>query len=390
MRTEFEFIKNLQQKYSLNKIGDDCAVLPKDSRTDFVITTDLLIEDIDFRIEWTKPEFFGHKALAVSLSDVAAMGAKPVWSMLSIGIPEKIWKTDFVEKFYDGYMNLAKEFEVELVGGDVSRSPDKIVIDSIVAGETKKGKAVLRSTAKAGDLIFVTGNLGGASAGLKLLEAGEIYEKSKYKKLIERQLKPNPQTEIGRILGEKNLATAMIDLSDGLSGDLFHLCRSSKVGAKIYAEKIPTEFQISNLKLQKTKTDNEKTNLDFAFHGGEDFELLFTVNPKKYFQLKKHLEKYNISHIGEITANAEIIELVTGQKYRDFRAERLSSFLEKFARRKNIFKKSLDKDFKVVLKLSTVRRKSGQKFLGDNFSDSKLDTYKSENDALRRHYWNAV
>ncbi|MEO6589119.1 MAG: thiamine-phosphate kinase, partial [Pyrinomonadaceae bacterium] len=311
---EFEFIKSLQQKYSLKKIGDDCAVLPKDSKTDLVITTDLLIEDIDFKLKWTMPEFLGHKALAVSLSDIAAMGAKPVWSMLSIGIPEKIWKTDFVEKFYDGYLRLAKKFDVELVGGDVSKSPDKIIIDSIVAGETKKGKAVLRSTAKVGDLIFVTGKLGGASAGLELLETGETYEKSKYKKLVEQQVKPYPQTETGQILGAKNLTTSMIDLSDGLSGDLFHICHSSKVGAKIYAEKIPIESEISNLKSQKPKTKNRKLTLNFALNGGEDFELLFTINPKNNFLLKKYLQKHEISHIGEITSNAEIIELVTGEK----------------------------------------------------------------------------
>ncbi len=211
-------------------------------------------------------------------------------------------------------MRLGKKFDVELVGGDVSKSPDKIVIDSIVAGETKKGKAVFRSGAKAGDLIFVTGNLGGASAGLQLLEAGEIYEKSKYKKLIDKQLRPNPQTEIGQILGAKNLATSMIDLSDGLLGDLFHICESSKVGAKIYAEKIPIQSQISDLQFQKPKTKNQKPNLNFALNGGEDFELLFTVNPKKYFLLKKHLENSKISHIGEIAANAEIIELITGEK----------------------------------------------------------------------------
>ena len=114
MKTEFEFIKSLQQKYSLKKIGDDCAVLPKDSKTDLVVTTDLLIEEIDFKLEWTKPEFLGHKSLAVSLSDIAAMGAKPVWSMLSIGVPEKIWKTDFVEKFYEGYMHLAATFQNSL------------------------------------------------------------------------------------------------------------------------------------------------------------------------------------------------------------------------------------------------------------------------------------
>lgn len=314
MKTEFEFIKNLRQKYSLKKIGDDCAVLPKDLKTDMVITTDLLVENIDFKLDWTRPEFIGHKSLAVSLSDVAAMGAKPVWSMVSIGVPEKIWKTNFVEKFYAGYFKLAKKFNVELIGGDVSKTLDKIVVDSIVAGETKKGKAVLRSGAKAGDLIFVTGKLGGAAIGLKLLEEGEKFEKSKYKKLLLRQLAPNPQTEIGQILGAKNLATSMIDLSDGLSSDLFHLCQNSKVGAKIFADKLPFEIQNSKF-IQNFKDSNLKaSDIILAFDGGEDFELLFTVDPKKKFQVKKLLEKHKISLIGEATANAEIIELVTDKK----------------------------------------------------------------------------
>ncbi len=307
MITEFDFIEKLRARHSLTKIGDDCAVLPKDSRTDLVITTDLLVEDIDFRLEWSKPEFIGHKALAVSLSDVAAMGAKPVWTMISIGIPEAIWKTDFGEKFYDGYMSLARKFNVELIGGDISKTPDKIVIDSIAAGEVKKGRAVFRSGAKAGDLIFVTGNLGGAAAGLELLENGEKLENSKYKSLMMRQLKPHSQTEIGQILGTKNMASSMIDVSDGLSSDLLHICRASNVGAKIYADKIPVEAKIQNSKL-KTQS------LDFALNGGEDFELLFTVNPKKISHLEKHLENHNISHIGEVTANAEVIELIRDNK----------------------------------------------------------------------------
>ncbi len=108
MKSEFEFIETIRRRYSLSKIGDDCAVLPKDSKTDLVMTTDLLVEDIDFRLNWAKPNLIGHKAAAVSLSDVAAMGAKPVWALLSIGVPLKIWKTDFVEKFYDGYFRLTK------------------------------------------------------------------------------------------------------------------------------------------------------------------------------------------------------------------------------------------------------------------------------------------
>jgi thiamine-monophosphate kinase len=309
MKTEFEFITNLKKntakfpsRAARVGIGDDCAVLPKDAKTDLVVTADLLVEDVDFRLDWTKPEFVGHKALAVSLSDIAAMGAKPVWSMLSLGVPEKIWKTNFVEKFYEGWFALAEKFDVELVGGDVSKTPDKIVIDSIVAGETSKGKAVLREGAKAGDLIFVTGTLGGAAAGLKLLESGERYKKNSknpVQELLLRQLKPNPKTEIGQILGASQIASSMIDLSDGLSSDLAHICRQSKIGAKIFADKIPFE-----------------ENLSFALNGGEDFELLFTVNPKKNFRLEKELKNSAFSCIGEATANAEIIELIDGKKSR--------------------------------------------------------------------------
>lgn len=331
MTSEFEFITNLKNKSpkfpqsSIRVgIGDDCAVLPKDSKTDLVITTDLLVEDVDFRMEWTRAQFLGHKALAVSLSDVAAMGAKPVWAMLSIGVPESVWKTDFVEKFYEGWFRLAKKFDVALIGGDVSKTPDKIVIDSIVAGEARKGKAVLRSGAKAGDLIFVTGTLGGAAAGLELLEKGERVEKGSrnfVQKLILRQLKPNPKIEIGQILGEKIPATAMIDLSDGLSSDLAHLCRESKVGARIFAEKIPVDQDLRKFFAQSrkfAKTQNKKNlflrESDFALSGGEDFELLFTAGRKKNFRLEKELKNFPFFCIGETTANAGIIELISDGK----------------------------------------------------------------------------
>lgn len=310
MKTEFEFIKNLQQKYSLKKIGDDCAVLPKDSKTDLVITTDLLVEDIDFKLNWTTPKLLGNKALSVSLSDVAAMGAKPIWSMISIGIPEKLWKTDFLEKFYQDWLIVSKKFEVELSGGDISKSPDKFFVNSTVAGEVRKGKAILRSGAKAGDLIFVSGELGGAAAGLKLLEDGiridtaRIWQQS----LIYCQLNPYPEVNLGIKLGENQIPSAMIDLSDGLSSDLFHICHQSKVGAKIYSDKIPFHRKLKPF----SKSFEEK--LDLALNGGEDFELLFTVNPKIFFERKNFFQKYNLFHIGEVTANTEIIELVTAKK----------------------------------------------------------------------------
>jgi thiamine-monophosphate kinase len=317
---EFEFIEKLKYKTSTFRnpqsssrigIGDDCAVLPKDAKTDLVITADLLVEDIDFRLTWSKPEFIGHKALAVSLSDVAAMGAKPVWAMLSIGIPASVWKTDFVEKFYDGWFRLAKKFDVQLIGGDVSKTPDKIVVDSIVAGEVKKGKAVLRSGAKVGDLIFVTGNLGGAAAGLQLLENGLSYDfadKIWRRNLLLKQLQPFPQVSGGLFISENDLATAMIDLSDGLSSDLAHLCRASQIGAKIFADKIPFHKNLHSI----AKSFDEK--IDYALNGGEDFELLFTVNPKKNFKAENTHKNCNFFCIGETTTNVGTIELCVENK----------------------------------------------------------------------------
>lgn len=288
---EFEFINQIKQKFDLKKIGDDCAVLPKNETHEMLITSDLIVEDIDFRRSWMIPEFLGHKALAVSLSDIAAMGGKPLYSMLSIGIPEDIWQTNFVDEFYEGYFKLAKCFGVELVGGDVSKTPDKIVIDSTVIGEAERSKAVMRTGAKVGDLIFVTGELGGASAGLKLLE--EKIDGFDEIKLL--QLKPNPRIAEGQFLSK--FATSMIDISDGLSSDLMHICESSQVGARIYAEKIP------HLK-------SEILNLEFTLNGGEDFELLFTANPENIFD--KNFSSFFC--IGEVTASIGIIELITSEK----------------------------------------------------------------------------
>lgn len=322
-KSEFEFIETIRRRYSLSKIGDDCAILPKNSRTELVITADLLVEDVDFRLEWSKPEFIGHKAAAVSLSDIAAMGATPVWAMISVGVPNTIWETEFIDRFYDGYMRLARRFNVELVGGDLSKTPDKIVIDSIVAGEVKRGRAVRRSGAQTGDFIFVSGELGGAAVGLNLLENGVRYssaDKSRQQRLLLRQLQPNPRNSDGEFLGMRKLATAMIDLSDGLSSDLAHICAASNVGARIYAGKIPFDKELNRI------AGSFKEKIDFALNGGEDFELLFTVNPKKYRRYEKEFEKLGFSQIGEITSNARIIELVNDNKAAVLQSKGFSHF----------------------------------------------------------------
>ncbi|MFN0279389.1 MAG: thiamine-phosphate kinase [Pyrinomonadaceae bacterium] len=301
MISEFQFIDKLRSKYSLEKIGDDCAVLPKDADTDLLLTADLLVEDIDFRLTWTTPEFLGHKALAVSLSDIAAMGGDPKWAMLSLGVPKNLWKTDFVDQFYAGWFELANQFGVELVGGDISRSPDKLVIDSIAGGEVTKGKAIFRSGAKTGDAIYVTGSLGAAAGGLKLLE-GEFEFKdlnSPSEDLIIKQLKPSPQLKVANLLFQLELATAMIDISDGLSSDLHHVCRASRIGAKINADKLPVDENLTNL-------FPSQVCFEMALNGGEDLELLFTVDKKNISLLKS----IAATPIGKITSNTDVVELI--------------------------------------------------------------------------------
>ena len=306
MRSEFEFIQHLKEKYSLSRVGDDCAVLPKDDETDMVITADLLVEDIDFRLDWTTPDAIARKALAVSLSDIAAMGATPKWSMLSIGVPETIWHSTFIDDFYTSWHYLAMTFDVELIGGDISRTPDKIVIDSVASGEVAKGKAILRAGAKEGDAIIVTGTLGGAAGGLELLRSGSAYRGSKGRtfELMDRQICPSPQVYLGAQLLSTEGVSAMIDISDGLSSDLAHLCRASGVGARIFAEKIPVDPNLSVLGLRDDQA------LELALNGGEDFELLFAVDEKKLSRFHPSI----FSIIGEITSNTGIIELIRNGK----------------------------------------------------------------------------
>lgn len=270
---------------------------------DLLVTADMLIEDVDFRLKWTTPEFLGHKSLGVSLSDVAAMGGTPKWAMVSIGLPDTLWKTDYLDRFYAGWHELAGIHNVELVGGDISRTDATVVIDSVVGGEVEKGSSIKRSGAQIGDAIFVTGFLGGAAAGLDLLESGERFESIKStitRHLILRQLQPLPQVQTANILHEYDLATSMLDISDGLSSDLFHLLDASHVGALLVAEAIPID--------PATASFPQGEPLKMALHGGEDYELLFTVDDRNISKAKD----LGFHHIGQVTANVGVIELTHG------------------------------------------------------------------------------
>ncbi len=305
-------------------IGDDAAVFKFFSGGELAVSTDLLVEDVDFRRETTQPELLGHKALAVSLSDIAAMGARPRWALLSIGVPEAIWNSEFLDGFYAGFFKLASRYGVTLVGGDLSRTPDKIVIDSILMGETPSPGAVFRAGASPGDHIFVTGFLGDAAAGLRLLEHGarlqtqgdhsqataeQPNESRPIDYLLLRHLRPEPRVGWGLLLGEQQLATAMIDISDGLSSDLNHLCDESKVGALVDASHIPIDPLVSELSGRRALDP-----LMLALHGGEDFELLFTVKPALVAKLPKRVDGVSLTRIGEIKEAGEGVQISEGSR----------------------------------------------------------------------------
>ena len=313
MKDEFEFIRALRERAgtssSVTGIGDDAAVFHVAAGKETVITTDLLIEDVDFRRTTIPPYLLGHRALAVSLSDIAAMGARPRWSLISIGVPNDVWQTDFADRLYTGLFELANRYDVQLIGGDTSRTEEKIVIDSIVLGECAAGQAVKRSGAKAGDQIFVTGSLGAAAAGLRLVERGAHLDSEKLDQVLLRQLRPEPRVGWGIVLGDEKLATSMIDVSDGLSSDLNHLCAASNVGALIESSLLPIDNQVTELCGRRALDP-----LQLALHGGEDFELLFTVKPNDVSRLPRKVDGAQITRIGEIQTSNEGIQIREGAR----------------------------------------------------------------------------
>ena len=321
MKDEFDFIRALRDRAaassSITGIGDDAAVVRATSGKEIVITTDLLVEDIDFRRTTIPPYLLGHKALAVSLSDIAAMGARPRWSLISLGVPADVWQTDFVDRLYSGLFELAGCYDVQLIGGDTSRTEEKIVIDSIVLGECAAGRAIKRSGAQPGDQIFVTGSLGAAAAGLRLVERGahlaeqkiDEDDSQKLDHVLLRQLRPEPRVGWGIVLGEERLATAMIDISDGLSSDLNHLCEAGGVGALIESSLLPIDSQVTELCGRRALDP-----LQLALHGGEDFELLFTVKPGDVNRLPRRVDGAQITRIGEVRASDQGVRISEGTR----------------------------------------------------------------------------
>lgn len=299
---EFGFIERFANKFdNLIKgseigIGDDCAVLSFNETENYVITTDLLIEDIHFFKDKISPIELGYKSLAVNLSDIAAMGAQPKFSFLSIGIPVNI-KVEYLDAFISGYYALSEKYRIPLMGGDTTKSPDKLVINVMVVGQCKKSEMRLRSAAKEGDLICVTGYLGDSSGGLNIL-LNNIELTKNNKSLVQKHHCPEPRIHEGIWLAKQNSVNAMIDISDGISSDLMHILTTSRKSAVIHTEKLP----ISKL-LQNAASKYNWDVYELASNGGEDYELLFTMKANDFGRLEKEYETHFLKQIfvvGEI------------------------------------------------------------------------------------------
>ena len=308
---EFGLIKHLTQHIHIEHpstvmgVGDDAAVIDNgDLQT--LVSTDMLVEGVHFDLTYVPLKHLGFKSVVVNLSDIYAMNATPKQIVVSIAISNR-FKLAAVEELYQGMLLACQKYKVDLVGGDTTSSLSGLVINITVIGAAKKETIVYRNGAKEGNLLCLSGDLGAAYMGLQVLER----EKAVYKEnpklqpdlegkdyILERQLKPEARKDIVELLQQLNIRpTSMIDVSDGLSSEILHLCTSSKVGVELYEEKIPID--------PLTYDTAREFNLDptlCALSGGEDYELLFTVDIKDYEKIKNSMD---ISVIGHITEEAK-------------------------------------------------------------------------------------
>ena len=314
---EFGFVERLTKdikpinKETVMGIGDDAAVLQFDSDEEVLITTDLFMEGVHFDLTYFPLRHLGYKVVVANISDIYAMNGTPKQITVSLGISRKFCIED-IEELYSGIRLACEQYGVDIVGGDTTSSLTGLAISITATGTAPKGTAVKRSTAKETDLICVTGNLGAAYMGLQLLEREKIatagqdvqpdFAGKEY--ILERQLKPEARKEVIEKLRSENIRpTAMMDISDGLTSELMHICKQSGVGCRIYEERIPIDYQ--------TAVMAEELNLNVitcALGGGEDYELLFTVPIADH---EKVAAMKDVRVIGHIVSDTMGLALIT-------------------------------------------------------------------------------
>lgn len=314
---EFGLIEHLTknfeitQKSTLKGIGDDAAVLDFGKRK-AVVSTDLLIEGVHFDLSYMPLKHLGYKAVVVNLSDICAMNAKPTQITVSVAVSNR-FPLEALEELYDGITRAANEYKVDVVGGDTTSSQKGMILSITAIGEADENEIVYRNGASSTDLLVVTGDIGAAYMGLQVLEREkQVFQVNPnsqpdldaYTYLIERQLKPEARTDIRTLLHALEIKpTAMIDVSDGISSEIMHLCKQSNVGCNLYEDKLPLDPQFISV--------CEEFNIDsttIAINGGEDYELLFTLPISDFDKIKGNP---NFTIIGHMTEAKEGMHLIT-------------------------------------------------------------------------------
>ncbi len=309
---EFGFIGKIRQALKARSpvvlgVGDDAAILKPTPAHEMVLTTDMLVEGRHFDFKTITPWQLGAKTMAVNVSDCAAMGAKPLAALVSLGVPKDFPVAD-LEAFYDGLRQWGEAYGAQIAGGDTVGS-DKFVVNVALVGEVEAGRALKRGGALAGDALFVTGTLGDSAAGLDALQRSSGKGEEAAGLLVKRHLTPTPRFTVGRALVTGKLSGCAIDISDGLSSEIHHLCEESGVGAEIHEEAIPYSPALIHY-----CDANHLDPLKFALEGGEDYELLFTIPLSKIAGAVQKLPKETgvaVKSIGRILPKAKGISLIT-------------------------------------------------------------------------------
>ena len=307
---EFELIRRMSAglkhtgRQVIAGIGDDSAVLYLPAGRLQLVTTDMLVENVHFRLDTAEPFQIGWKSLAASISDIAAMGGEPTYAFVSLGLPHKT-TVEFVDELYSGMRKIAEAYTVDIVGGDTVSSSG-VVINVALLGEVEAENLMLRSGARIGDALVVTGDLGGSEAGLAILQRDLPIEGT------EKHLMPVPRVREGRLLAESGYVTAMIDISDGLASEVHHICEASGTGARLRLNEVPVSDTVHRVAECIGRIPH-----DLALYGGEDYELLFTCQPEKVPLLTDVFEAFGtpLSTVGQIveTPNSITVEDTSGK-----------------------------------------------------------------------------
>jgi thiamine-monophosphate kinase len=298
-------------------IGDDSSVIRSSAKKDWVVSCDFFLEGVHFLpSERTPPQAVGYKSLARATSDLTAMGARPRYFLLSLALPAN--RTGrWLDQFLRGLGRATREFGMVLIGGDTTQKRE-VTISITVIGDVPRGTEVYRSGAKSGDLIYVSGTLGRAALGLELMLRG-LGNRGGIRRLLRSHLYPSIRTELGMWLARYRVASAMMDLSDGLSSDLPRLCAASRVGAKVWADWVP-KVKVPD-GVRKLRGMGHLSGLDLALDGGEDYELLFCVPPARVAKLRAAPGFARIRQIGEIRGGSEVVIVGSDGERREFVAK---------------------------------------------------------------------